>query len=865
MASGRRLRVVPPQRPTGRRFTMLRIGLFGGLVGITGIVVLAFLTVFVYSRTIPKIASVSDYRPKVGTRIYAADGQLVGVFAAERREIVAVDKIPKHLLQAFVSAEDQRFYDHGGMDFLGMLKAVADKLIHPMSKLRGASTITQQVAKSLLATQETFAAASARTLSRKIREALLARDLEANLEKSDILYIYVNQIFLGNKAYGIQAAAQHYFRKNVWDLSLAEMATIAGLPQRPSAYSPHTQPEAALARRRYVLRRMLEDEAITQEEHDVAVKENITAYPAREHYLLRAPYYTEEVRRELEERFGEKRVLEDGLQVYTGLDLAAQDAAHHAVVDGLMALDHRQGYRGPLLHLEKKDWKRFVEAYRKQLDLDKGMKLSLEEGEPYIGLVERIGGDDRVASVNVAGVETVLPLAAMRWARALDATELAGNHYITKITDALHEGDVIWVRPSTMEKLSEDPHAQWNISSVTRAVLQAPPGAELVELWQIPATQAALLSVDPFTGNVVSVVGGFDFSESNYNRATQACREPGSAFKPVVYAAAIEKLKYTPSTMIDDKPFVYHDLDNNTKWKPSNAGHEFRGHLPLRTCLQDSVNTPAVRVAEAVGLDDVIGFAGKLGINTPFKRELGIALGSSCTELDQLINAYVTFNQGGVRRPLRYITRIIDREGKVIEDQASPWDPLLDLASRLDRTIAKLDEIPEQAISPQTAFMMVSLLQNVVEAGTARGVSYLGFPVAGKTGTTNDAYDAWFMGFSRDLVAGVWVGYDRKDGPPLGVGEQGSRTALPIWRDYMSNTLRDHMGSRPYVLAQGEFEPPKDMVQVLIDPETGLLARPTTPNATNEYYVSGSEPTEYVPDGTLINADQVDVFGADVE
>lgn len=817
-----------------------------------------------YALTVPEFTSVDDYIPKIGTRIYSADHRVIGEFAEERRILVPYADIPPLLFKAFIAAEDKRFFEHTGVDFWGLLHAVVDKIRHPDDKLRGASTITQQVAKSLLATHESYAAATERTLVRKLREAILARRLEQHLTKEEILSIYLNQIFLGHKAYGVQAAAEHYFRKNLGELSLAEMATLAGLPQRPSDYSPYTRPQAAKNRRQYVLRRMLEDGHITQAQFDVARDVDLTVYPREELYLEIAPYYTEQVRRELVEMFGEQTVLEEGLQVHTAADIEWQAYAQHAVEEGLRALDKRQGYRGALAHLDSDALHAaFIRAYRNTLDLQGNAEPTLDRSQPYLALVEKIDDTGAYARINIAGMRGALPLAGMRWARQPEPTERVDYHFVTDIRHVLTRGDVIWVQLTSARALQEDPYGGPIASANLQRIADGEkPGTPLFRLEQDPAPQSALMSVDPFSGYVLAEVGGYDFAASVYNRALQACREPGSAFKPVVYSAAIAKLGYTASTLIDDKPLVFDDPDNQVRWKPTNAGEEFRGRLPLRICLQDSINTPAIRVAEAVGIEDVIKNAQQMGITTPLKRELGTALGSSCTTLENVMNVYVTLNQYGVRRPLKMIRRIIDRHGAILVDESVPWDADLDLRSQLDRAYSLMTTPEVRALDAQTAFITTSLLKNVILYGTGSAANQLGQVIAGKTGTTNDNMDAWFMGFTRQVVTGVWVGHDDKL-RPLGVGEQGGRTALPIWLSFMTRALQDHTKQPSRIIPQGDFEPPEGVIAVEIDPYSGMLARPNATRKVTEYYKEGTEPTEFTPDGSVVNPEQIDVFGAD--
>jgi penicillin-binding protein 1A len=847
--------VLPTSRPLPLFAYLVRLGVFVALTLSTAAVA-AFLGIYLhFAPTVLQFASIDDFQPKLGSRIYSADNQLIGEFAIERRVLVPPQSIPPLLARAFMAAEDKRFYEHGGLDYIGIVQAVVDKVIHPKEKLRGASTITQQVGKSLLATHETYESATERSLNRKVREAILARHLEATLSKDQILYMYLTQTFLGHKAYGVGAAAEHYFRKNVWELTLAEMATLAGLPQRPSDYSPVTRPQAALGRRGYVLRRMLQDGFIDQAQYAEAQQEKLVVYPREESYLQVAPWYTEQVRRELIDRYGERALLEEGLEVYTAINLEHQALAQAALDRGMRDLDKRQGYRGPLAHLTPKQRTAFASKYREVLKWRSAVDGAFEPGNTYLAVVTAFEADGTVALLDVAGKLGLLPLAGMRWARKPNSLERVDAHYLTDVRQALHTGDVVQVLPTTAARLARDVHG-------SRGTEVLPKEGTLFALDQEPITESSMMAVDPRSGYIRVQIGGYDFDESSYNRAVQACREPGSVFKPVVYSAAIDKYDYTASTLIDDKPIVYDDFDNATRWKPNNAGEEFRGRLPMRTCLKDSINTPAIRIAEAVGIDDVIKNAKRLGITTPMKRELGTALGSSCTTLLDLMNLYTTLNQYGTRRELHFIRRVVDRFGNVIEDAAAPHDPTLDFGSQVDRAYRNVAAPGRQVLDAPTAFLMTSLLKNVVDSGTGMAASHIGQIIAGKTGTTNDSYDAWFMGFTRNLLTGVWVGHDKKE-RPLGINEQGGRTALPIWVDYMQNALLDRTVTPARRVVHGDFIPPPGVVQVLIDPDTGLLARRNGGRTVLEWYRAGSEPTDYTPDRAQINPTETDFYKAD--
>ncbi len=855
----RRFRIVDP-RPRSRWQRLARLAAFFGLTGFVAVFALLLGIYLVYAPTLPTFNSMADYQPKIGTRIYSADNQLIGEFAIERRVLVPYEQIPPLLLRAFIAAEDKRFDSHGGLDYIGITQAVVDKVLHPGEKLRGASTITQQVAKSLLATHESYETATERSISRKIREAIFAKRLESVLSKQEIIYLYVSQIFLGHKAYGVQAAAEHYFRKNVWELTLAEMATLAGLPQRPSDYSPVSRPEAAKSRRRYVLRRLAEDGYVTQAEADAAAQEDVKVYPREELYLQVAPFYTEQVRREIIDRYGERSLLEDGLEVYTAVNIEQQELGSQAVARGLANLDYRQGFRGPLAQLKTKELRqKFIAKYRAELDLEGTAQVELVPKKVYVGLVKSIAPSGLTAQVDVAGRDFMLPVVGMRWARRPNPTERHDLHPLKDIRSILKVGDLVAVKSLSREGLFDDEPVA--MKALQPANEEDKP-QDLVTVVQQPIAEGALMAVDPRTGYVMAQIGGNNFEESNFNRAVQACREPGSAFKPIVYSAAIDKLDYTASTLIDDKPIVFDDPDNAVRWKPANAGEEFRGQLPLRTCLRDSINTPAIRIAEAVGIEDVLKNARRMGISTPLKRELGTALGSSCTTLIDLMNVYTTINQYGERRDLIFVRRVVDRYGNVLEDNSAPSDPALDFGSRLDRAYVKLVTPKRQALDRQTAFITLSLLRNVITGGTGIGATAIGQVIAGKTGTTNDSYDAWFMAFTHDMVTGVWVGHDKKE-RPLGVNEQGGRTALPIWVDFMGKALMDYSQNPAKKVVHPDFDPPSGVVRVAIDPDTGLLARPGSGRAVLEYYRAGSEPDKVSPDKAILNADQIDVYGAD--
>ncbi len=455
--------------------------------------------------------------------------------------------------------------------------------------------------------------------------------------------------------------------------------------------------------------------------------------------------------------------------------------------------------------------------------------------------------------VNVAGDIGVIPLAAMRWARAPNAATRLEWDYLRDVAKALQVGDVVWVKPIRAEDILEHPF----VPELKEQIVES---GQLFALEQEPNAQAALVVVEPQSGYVMAEVGGYDFDVSTFNRATQACREPGSAFKPIVYSAAISKLDYTASTLIDDKPLVFEASDHSMRWKPNNAGHRFLGSIPLRTCLKDSINVPAIRIASAVGIDGVLENARALGLTTPLKRELGTVLGSSCTTLLDLSGVYATLARYGEKIPTQMIRSVRDRFGNLILLQGAASDPVLSLEGAIEATLREAETPRETAMDPQSAFLTVKLLQNVVEEGTAVAAKGMSEAIAGKTGTTNDSFDAWFIGFTPKLLAGVWVGYDTKE-YPLGMGEYGGSTALPLWKYFMRSVLFDYQEEKK--ISHGPFAVPEGIVSASIDPETGLLARPESEHRVVEYYKEGHEPLEYTADKNLLDAEEINVFEAD--
>lgn len=689
-------------------------------------------------------------------------------------------------------------------------------------------------------TRAAFQKATEKKLQRKIREAILARRLEAALTKEEILYLYLNNVYLGHHSYGVQSAAENYFHKDVRELTLGQISLIAGLPQAPSRYSPFRNPEAARKRRSYVLQRMLTEGMISKQEHDQAAAEEIHVYPVEDVARQFAPYFTEEVRRDLAQRYGSGRLLSEGLKIFTTMDSERQRAAQEAVFQGLLEVDKRQGYRGPLLKLQKpSEREAFLAKSTKALAGE-----PIQRGRFYAGLVTSIDEKKIYAKVQVGPHQGLLPLLGMRWARKVNAEQYYPGVMISKVTTAIAEGDVVLLRAVDKKGLYDDKE-QFS----DELYRQLPEGEQLFRLEQEPEPQSALVSIDPHRQYLVAMVGGYDFDANEYNRAFQACRQPGSAFKPLVYSAAIDKLNWTEATVIVDSPIVYDDPQNQSRWKPANYSEEFVGDVLLRTALVNSMNIPAVKTFIAVGIKDMAEWVKKLGLTSSMNLDFSSALGSSCVYPVQLAQVYATFNRLGEKKPTYFIRKVEDRFGRMLEDHTAYDDPWAGLSDRVAAGYARLYEQGEQVMSRESAFILTHLLRGVVQEGTGAPASRLGKPAAGKTGTTNDSFDAWFVGFTRDLVTASWVGYDLNP-HPLGRFETGGRAALPIWLDYMKRALEGR--------SQPEFAPPPglELLSLRIDTKTGKVASSGTKNVADMWFKKDTEPKDQQPEKGQMGTEQ---------
>jgi penicillin-binding protein 1A len=839
----------PPPRGKWGRFLipLSKVGAFLALTGLTAVLLATVVLYYQFSQGLPEIPKVSAYAPPVLTEVFTDDQVLAGEFYEERRKVVPYERIPKRLVQAFIASEDAAFFDHFGLDPVGTARAAFKTLLHKASGtggIQGGSTLTQQTAKALLISMEGFEKATRRKgqagYVRKIKEAILARRLEAALTKEEILYLYLNNVYLGHHAYGVQAAAENYFRKDVRDLTLAEMALIAGLPQAPSRYSPFMNPKAATDRRGYVLRRMQEEGMISRDEHDAAGREAIHVYPVEDVFHEFAPYFVEQVRKDVVQRYGNPALLTAGLKVFTTMDSERQRAAQDAMLSGLLAVDKRQGFRGALNTLDTPEQRRAFIS-KSTAVLGGG---PLQEATYYVGLVTALNADGTSATVQVGPHQGQLPLLGMRWARKVNPEAYYPGAMLGSLKRVLKPGDVVVVRTVKKKDLYDDKE-QYDKKLAERL----PEEGLYFRLEQEPELQGALVSIDPWRQYLVAMVGGYDFDANEYNRAFQACRQPGSSFKPVVYSAAIEQLGWTEAQTIVDSPIVENDPEHQVRWKPENYTEDFHGDVLLRTAIINSMNIPAVKTFVAVGIDPMAAWAKKLGLSTPMNRDFSAALGSSCVYPWELAQVYATFARLGNKRATYFIRRVEDRYGRMLEDHTAYDDPWASLTDRIAAGYARLYEPGEQVMTPETAYILTDLLRGVVREGTGAPAQRLGKPAAGKTGTTNDSFDAWFVGFTHDLVGLAWVGYDLNP-HPLSRYETGGRAALPIWVSYMQKAVE----GRP----EPEFTPPEslELEKKTVDTKTGKLASSGSKTAAAMWFKKGTAPSETTQDKKVVDPNQ---------
>jgi penicillin-binding protein 1A len=787
--------------------TLLLLLLVGALAG--------YLLLLRISADLPDYQQLANYEYPVVTRVLASDGRLLAEYAIEKRVYVPIRAIPRRVIDAFLAAEDKTFYEHPGIDVPGIANAIRINLETQISggdrRPVGASTITQQVAKNFLLTNEV-------SYERKIKEAILAYRIEQAYSKDRILELYLNQIYLGQGSYGVAAAALDYFNKRLDELTIGEAAYIAGLPKAPENYNMFRKPAEAKGRRDWVIGRMAEDGRISREEADAARQEALVPRIRGEAEAVRADYFAEEVRRELikNPEIGENGLYKGGLYVRSTLNPKFQEIADRVLRAGLVRYDIRHGYRGPVAKIElTDDWATKLAAVAPPSDLYQwrlAAVLSADDKEARIGFADK--------------TEATMPLAELKWARKAENGHVVGGA-IAKASDAVQPGDVVIVEREEKNAEGKD----------------YPEGT--YALRQIPEVSGALVAMDPHTGRVHALVGGWSYTQSEFNRATQALRQPGSSFKPIVYLAALDS-GFTPSTVILDAPITLPQGPGLPDWSPENYGGNFLGPTTMRVGIEKSRNLMTVRVAQAIGMQKVVEYATKLGVVDHMDAVLSMALGAGETTPLRMATAYSMIVNGGKRITATFIDRIQDRRGHTLFRHDNRACGNCQNLSWADQPAPALPDTREQVIDPGTAYQMVSILEGVVQRGTATIVREVGKPLAGKTGTTNDSKDTWFVGFSPDLTVGVYIGFDNPRN--LGDKETGGGLAAPIFRDFMKEALADQPAT--------PFRVPAGIRLVRVDLKTGQ--RSSGAGTILEAFKPGTEPTGQ---GGVIIGGSGDMFG----
>jgi penicillin-binding protein 1A len=743
-------------------FALVLAALAGGIGGV----------MFAYSPDLPEVVTLDDYAPSTITRVYAAGGEEIHQFATERRVVIGYDGIPEVLRQAIISSEDAAFFDHFGFNLRRLAVTVVQNVLR--QRRRGASTLTMQLARQVSLGGEA-PLGTEKLLSRKINEALLAIQIEKRYTKREILTLYSNQMYLGSGAYGVEAAARLYFGKPALELELAEAALIAGIFQAPTRQSPLVNPDDARERRDYVLGQMRDNNYITAADAEAAMASDVVLAERTEQNRTLGPYFVEEVRQHLEATYGASSLYEDGLEVHTTLDARLQAAADIAVERQLRVLDKRQGYRAPSRNV-------VAEGDTIADYADRRWRFGISEGDVVPAVVT--GTDGAALQARVGRYTTVMQPEGFSWTRRRRSEELA------------KPGDLVEVMVVSVNEAS---------------------GELTTTLEQEPEVEAALLALDNRTGQVLSMVGGYDYNRSKFNRATQAKRQLGSLFKGIVFTAAIDQ-GYTAASIIMDEPISIIPGPNQEPYEPANYKNEFLGPITLRYALEKSINVPAVQLMHAMGPETVVSYAPRFGITSEVPPFLSVALGAAETTLEEITSAYSVFPNRGIRMAPYQITRISDREGMVLKENR-----------------------PEahDTIRADTAYVMLNILRGVVDRGTGQSARSLNWPIGGKTGTVDDFTDGWFVGFDPDITVGVWVGFDTKRS--LGNSQDGASVALPIWRDFMRAYIED----RP---APNAFVPPSNIVFATVDSTTGQITEPWAANAIQEAFVANTQPGSFFQD-----------------
>ena len=710
-----------------------------------------------FSNKLPDYKFLKSYKPPVSSKVYSGDGQLVSDFSREKRIFIPYDSIPQKVIEAFLSAEDKNFFYHPGVDAKGVIRATINNVSNVIysKRLEGASTITQQVAKNFLLSNEV-------SINRKIKEAILAFRIERALTKKRILELYLNQIYLGQGSYGIASASLEYFNKPINELNYTEAALLAALPKAPSKYNPYKNLELAKYRRNLVLQNLLENKYLTNKEYSNLINKEIKLNKRKKIFLEDTRYYVEDIRKYVVDKFGFKKVYSQGLNIKTPLNLKLQNLATLSLRKGLESYDRRKGWRGPLANKKNlKNWKKDL----KKLELEKSIGWNLATVKKINKFETKIETSD--------GLKGTIKYENVNWTKK-------------EFEELFKLGDVIYVK-----KIKND----------------------IYELKQLPKINGGIVVMDPFTGRVYALSGGFSFKKSEFNRATQALRQPGSAFKPFIYALALEN-NFSPNTLILDAPLVLEQGTDLKMWKPENYGKKFYGPSTIRMGLEKSRNLMTVRIAQEIGLKKIVNFSKSIGIYENPEELLSISLGSAETTLLKLTSAYCSFVNGGKKINPILIDRIQDSEGVTFFNTETRSCDNCDQISYLSKSIPKINDNFERVISPQTAYQVTSMLEGVIKRGTGKRLKDLNLDIAGKTGTTNKNTDTWFIGFTSKLVIGVYLGMD--DPKPLGKYETGAKTAMPVFKDFVKNAIKKK-DARP-------FKVPEDISMMVIEPISGRKA-----------------------------------------
>lgn len=769
-------------------------------LGVLGLICLIGIIIY-FSKDLPDYKVLKNYQPKIVTRLYAGDGQLVSEYASEKRVFIPIEIVPDKVKNAFISAEDKSFYIHYGISPTGILRAVVDNIRSYKTGRRpaGGSTITQQVAKNFLLSNEL-------SITRKIKEAIIAVKMENALTKDEILELYLNEIFLGMRAYGVVAASLNYFNKSLDDLTIAECAYLAALPKAPNNYHPVRNKQRAINRRDWVLDNMYKNGYINKEQLISSKQEDIIVQIRdSEKFVENSAYFSEEVRKELLKIYGEEELYDGGLSVRTTLDPELQEMAHLALQEGLIEYDKRHGWRGPIVNkadeLTSENWLEILKADTtpKVFHLwKKGIVTKVDNEQATVGLED--------------GSHGIIPLDYLTWARKNLRNQKTGKN-ISSVHEVLSFGDIIFIQKFGETK---DNIAKYGIR-------------------QIPDINGAIMVMDPHTGRVLAMDGGFNYLTSKYNRATQAERQPGSAFKPIVYSAALES-GFTPATLIYDAPFVLNQGYGKAKWRPTNYSNKFYGPTPLRVGIEKSRNLMTIRLAKYLGMKKISKYATKkFKVVDKMPRELAMALGAGDTTLFKMVRAYASIVNGGKEVKPSFIDRVQDKTGKTLYKRDKRACTLCNSNKFIKGLKAPIiKDTKEQILDEKVAYQMVSIMEGVVQRGTARRNKALNLPLAGKTGTTNENKDAWFIGFSPDLVIGVFTGFD--DPRTLGEGETGSSVASPIFKKFVEKAKKSgRMKAIP-------FRVPEGMKMVKINLKNGQKTSINDKDGIWESFIAGTEP-----------------------